>query len=285
MRVLTHVEQASTTPARRWLWLCSDAHIGSAHSRMDLLQREIEKAKRLDALCLVNGDLLDLILPKDSKRYEPGALAPRLRNSPTPMNEALDWAYELLEPIAPNLMLIGMGNHEGSVEKWHSFDPISVLVQRLQTVGSPVVHGGYAGYFRLRFQFPGVGRGGTRATLTLRYHHGAGGSAPITKGIIDLGRMASWASDADIIWIGHKHNQLHVPGRRERVSDSGTVSWHDYHTVMSGGYLDVLCGDHASYSEKANLPPQPTGGVFLECLVERRGDARVARVGEVGFGA
>ena len=38
-------------------------------------------------------------------------------------------------------------------------------------------------------------------------HHGCGGSAPATKGMLDFGALAK-GINADLIWLGHKHNAL-----------------------------------------------------------------------------
>lgn len=93
-------------------WCLSDLHLGSSHTDYGLLQQDLDRCKREGGRVLINGDVFDLILPGDHKRFRQDALHFRLWGCTDLHNKVLDWAVELLEPLAPQIDMIGCGNHE-----------------------------------------------------------------------------------------------------------------------------------------------------------------------------
>lgn len=95
------------------------------------------------------------------------------------------------------------GNCE-SVLKYNGIDLIQMLVLMLNAESNhKIQYGNYANF--LRFSW-------TKGTRALAHydifaHHGAGGSAPQTKGMLDFAALAKGVN-ADLIWLGHKHNAL-----------------------------------------------------------------------------
>src|SRR5690348_984347 len=73
------------------LRLMSDLHIGAAHVDYAMINKEIEDAAAHNDRVLINGDLLDLILPKDAKRHQPSAVHPRLNKRDDQINAAVAW--------------------------------------------------------------------------------------------------------------------------------------------------------------------------------------------------
>lgn len=259
-----------------WLSLMSDLHIGSPHANIEAIERDLESAREKDARILINGDLFDGILPKDIKRYKPTSVHPRLRNTDEPLDEAVEWAVEILGPYADLIDGIGMGNHEAAVQKYHSTNLIGRTIDALQKehVSSAAKRAGhrisylhYTGFVDYRYQK--IPRGSKRPSSTRRlviyYHHGSGGGAPVTKGMIDFQRRAAFV-DSDIIWISHKHN---------RIADAGAVvlfcpihggepQVRQRLCVMSGAYLEShhmgAAGDSRSYAADWGVAPQGLGG-------------------------
>lgn len=256
------------------LLLQSDLHLDCAFTDVKAIQKEWAMAKVAGATILINGDVFDLILPADAKRFAYSAPAKNLQEDDY-LNKVLDMAYEMMLPYADCIAMIGMGNHEGSVERRHSVNLIKLLIQRLNSSGANIAYGGYYGWVVLKER-----TGGPRGPFRIRYHHGAGGASPVTKGIIDFNRMLPMAVDADLVWVGHKHNQIWTTTARERMSVRDVVSYDVLHCVMTGGYM-TRHGDPPSYAERANLPPQPLGGAFVE--IER--NDKEFTVGSVRFGA
>lgn len=260
------VDHVSEEP--RWVALLSDLHIGSSTTKIERIVDDLQRAKRLDADILINGDVIDAILPGDMKRFTMAALPKRLRCADDVLQEQVEWAVEVLAPYATNIRQIGSGNHETAVEKRHHMDPITMIVDRLnQNHGGRVAHGGICGFVRWHFK---------RSTHTwswkLYRHHGAGGAAPVTMGTLDFSRM-QWAV-ADAVWIGHKHNRLAFPRQKIALSNADKVEERDYWNIMSGAYgcaYEEAEGRRGrNYAQDANMAPQPMGGVFVS-LTPRQG--------------
>jgi hypothetical protein len=262
----------------------SDLHIGAADCRRDLIDEELREAKERNARVLIAGDVFDAITPKDP-RFSMDVLAPELRAAATSsgavLNRAVDMAFDWLAPYAGIIHMIGSGNHETSVGKWASTDIIHLLIERLQAAapeGHTIHHGGYTGAIVQRFSEPKCGGGktfGKSRTWNIYYHHGAGGASPVTKGMIDFNRIASYTEGCDVLWIGHKHNKfvdradtLRVPMQGEQLVRR--KQWR----IMSGAYtgdgtaqFDDAGNYRPDWAREKAFAPQGQGGVTVEVRV------------------
>lgn len=262
--------------------LMSDLHVDSAHTDLPTIKKELDLAREHGDRILINGDVFDGILPSDRKRYSPVAMREELRGRADILNASLDLASDLLGPYVDLIDMIGIGNHEASIEKHHSVDLGMMLVDRLNGLGKGVVnYGGYTGFVEYTAPLSGSSR-----RLVLYYHHGGGGSAPVTKGIIDFSRMAMYV-DSDVTWVGHRHNRitdtgncrlsLPVKGSEPQVSQQVAI--------MTGGYMDHHKGQTqaemkrkgrmASYASDWGLAPQWKGGARLLVSWDRNRDRTI----------
>lgn len=257
------------------LWLMSDLHIGAANVDYDLIKEELKNAASRRCRILVNGDVLDLILTKDLKRFTPHTLHPRLRGTSDIVGEAIEWAYEILSPYACFIDLIAAGNHEAAVVKYTSNDPLLQLVKKLEKTAKRrnpkhVIHyGGYSGFVDYRFK-PASSK---TVRYVVYYHHGQGGEAPVTKGIIDLYRKSAWVN-ADLIWEGHKHTKMSVPVQTMHCPVYGCQPvLKDVYHVRTGAYFQHLIGQDqrsirasgypCSWPVEKGFAPSRQGGVAV----------------------
>ena len=260
------------------LALLSDLHIGGSHTDYTALEAELSDARQRGDRVLINGDLFDLILPGDKKRYRPSDIHPRLQGCNDLVNKAVDWAYELLSPVAEQLDLIGQGNHESACEQHHSTDPILLLVDRLNSdlaySRSPhrVAYGGYSGFVVYR------------PHLTLYYHHGWGKGASPSAGAGDLNRVLQTVEGVDLVWLGHRHCRMSVQVSRISPPSRGHgLVTRPIHLVRTGSYVRAhwpsspeqvrKSGRQASYAVDAGLAPTGLGGTRV--LVLPDGSLRV----------
>lgn len=253
-----------------YFMLMSDLHIGSAFTSMAKIKEDLETARRYNARILINGDVFDAILPSDRKRFNPNVLSEALRGRADVLNAALDMAVTLLSPYADLIDVIGVGNHDTALEKHHSVDLVLLLVERLNTLvdGADVRYGGYTGYYAVT---PPDNIKGAR--FVFYYHHGSGGDSPITKGIGDFQRKLAWVSDANVIWMGHKHHRYADKMMRQKLCKSGRISHIEVLCVMSGAYSDTYTqqtqadvmqrGRAASYASDWGGAPRMKGGVLV----------------------
>jgi hypothetical protein len=253
------------------LTLMSDLHIGATGVDYGAISREIANAIAAGDRIAINGDVFDLILPRDHKRYDPRALHQRISGRADVINAAIEWAVELLAPAAHLIDMIGVGNHETAVETHHSVDVVSMLIDRLRPhhpAEHTIHHGGITGFIDYRFR-RGAGNSGHSYRYVIWYHHGTGGGAPVTRGTIDFARK-EWAS-ADLRWMGHKHYRVAFPTMSLHCPTSGDEPvLRETRCVMTGAYFRTYSGQtqasirregrHANYASEKGLSPQPVGG-------------------------
>lgn len=260
--------------------LMSDLHIGGASTDHASIQSDLLTAKEQGDRISINGDIFDAILPKDHKRYRPEAIHPDLQNRSDMLNGALNMAVEIIGPYAPLIEMIGCGNHEDAVAKYHGLDLVQILVHRLNTeCGGTVNYGGYTGFVAYSASTGKKHGTGKKSRVVIYYHHGSGGSSPVTKGMIDFNRKGVWV-DSDVVWLGHKHNKLtDTTPMRMRCPSSGDQPILDQQVyVMSGSYLDtmkfqtqeeIMNGRVSTYASDWGLPPQAKGGARVLVKMDR----------------
>jgi hypothetical protein len=127
---------------------------------------------------------------------------------------------ERYAPYAQNWAFMGQGNHESAWLKHHETCPTTNLVRAIKSINprSQIGAGGYGGWFKLR-----VGVNNCKLTWTMRYHHGSGGGAPMSMGVLDSRRMMSWLEGVDCIAVGHNHHSNIVGVAREYLETRNGV--------------------------------------------------------------
>jgi len=253
--VYSRVFEAETNTTRQVFCLMSDLHIDASDHDHKLLKNDLEAAKALGARISINGDTFDAIVPSDRKRHHPSVM----RNDPERddiFNQLVKMGVDLLAPYADLIDVISPGNHERSVLKYHHVDVISMLIFGLNLVRSPelppIHQGSYRGFQRYIWRWK---KGRASLNFTIFRHHGVGGSAPVTGGALDLDRIRK-DFDADLYWLGHKHNSIDRKFTRISLSSAGRVMVKQQRGVMSAGYKQQLAledinesGDIADFGE------------------------------------
>lgn len=179
----------------------SDIHIDSPDCDKLSLQAHFDYCLKDGRYILIGGDLFDAILLKDQKRAVNHIVDPRDNQ----LNVKLEETAHFLDPYKDQILFIGRGNHEESVIKYNGLDLLQMLTTLLNAGNKhKIQYGNYANFIRLSWL-------NTSGKVVQHYdifqHHGAGGAAPITKGMLDFSRISKGV-DADLIWIGHKHNAI-----------------------------------------------------------------------------
>ena len=182
------------------LALFSDVHFDSPDCDRETLKKHLDYCLKDGRYILINGDFFDMIILGDRKRATPH----HITNTDNQLNVKLNEAYEFLKPYQNNILFFGRGNHEESIMKYNGLDVLEMLTTMLN-MGSEhkILYGNYTIF--LRFTFKGKNR--IEYNYDINAHHGCGGSAPATKGMLDFGALAK-GINADLIWLAHKHNSL-----------------------------------------------------------------------------
>lgn len=183
------------------LGLFSDIHFDSPDCDKETLTKHFDYCLKDNRYILIGGDLFDAILLKDMKR----AVNHLLTAKDNQINVKLEETAHFLDKYKDNIIFIGRGNHEEAVLKYNGLDLLQMLTTLLNAgKKTPIQYGNYANF--LRFSFTNKQKK-SLAHYDIFQHHGAGGSAPITKGMLDFSRISKGVN-ADLIVIGHKHNAI-----------------------------------------------------------------------------
>lgn len=183
------------------LALLSDIHFDSPDCDRETLKKHLDFCLKDGRYIMFGGDLFDAILLKDQKRAVPHLI----ENTDCQLNKKLNEIYEFLKPYQKQILFMGRGNHEESILKYNGLDVLQMLATMLN-MGQEhkILVGNYANFLRFTFKKPSDRK---ELHFDLFQHHGAGGSAPQTKGMLDFQQIAK-GTNADLIWLGHKHNSL-----------------------------------------------------------------------------
>jgi len=214
--------------------LFSDIHIDEENFNKELFIEHIGSVCNNNGHCFFNGDIGNFITKNDRKRY---VRSRDKSQSDSQILSQIDYIVSILKPYADYIDFMGMGNHEVSVIKYNSVNPLFMIAKDLMQFRSKtlprIMLGDYQGFINLWFH-----RGDKRdiKRYEIYRHHGLGGLSPVTKGMIDFSRL-NIGFLADCYWIGHKHNQfVDESHHRYSINPVGTVEKKKITNIITAGY-------------------------------------------------
>lgn len=148
-----------------------------------------------------------------------------------------------------------------TIQKFHDTDPLRRIVYSLnQDDKTNIALGSYSGWVFLRFN---VGR---KAIIQkIHYHHGFGGNAKRSKGMLDVQIEAMKYPDADILVRGHTHQKWYDPSTtRMRVTQKGRIYKDKIKYIQSGSYVDGIADGKGGWAVEKNFVPTDIGGWFVD---------------------
>jgi len=245
-----------------WVLLRSDVHYDSVKSKRKLEKKHLELAKERNALIFDFGDTFDGMQGKFDPRRTLTEVRPEYADAryyDLIVEDAVRW----YTPYVMNFAMFAQGNHETAVLDKANTDLIGNLVYRLnienQDNGHCIYKGCYGGWIKFMFNVNGT----RRSSFKMKYFHGTGGGAPVTRGVIQTARQAVYLPDADIVANGHNHQAYIVPIKRERLKTSGKITqdiqWH----VRIPGYKDDWNDGAEGWGVERGGGPTPQGSMWL----------------------
>lgn len=256
------------------LFVTSDLHVDSICCDRSALFADIEEAKRRNALIMFIGDIFDAMNGRFDPRRNMDELRPEYRCE-NYFDKVVTDVAQLLSPYAANIALISDGNHELSILKHNNTNLTDRLVHELNTrYGGNIIHGGYGGWVRLQMKTHGSGY----QTIRMKYFHGSGGEAPVTRGTIQTSRQAVYLPDAHIVVNGHSHNQYHLAIARERLSGRGTLFFDIQHHIRTPGYKQAYGDGSSGWDVMRGGVPKPLGGCWLQIETDRTARVEQPRI-------
>lgn len=241
--------------------LRADTHRDSIACNRELEQEHLEKAVEEDALGVDLGDLFDAMQGRFDPRRSMDELRPEYQREDYYDFVVKDSA-DFYSPYAKNFLLFARGNHETSVRKHANTDLTDRLVFALNAfAGGKIATGGYGGWLRLLFK-----RGDGKhplGTINIKYFHGAGGEAPVTRGAIQTNRQAVYLPDANVVLNGHNHHQYIIPIARERLGPKGNHYGDLQYHVRIPGYKQEYGDGSGGWTVERGGVPKPIGAVWM----------------------
>jgi hypothetical protein len=237
------------------VWGLGDAHVDSTDCCTHKLHADLERIAGEDCRVIIGGDFNNMIFARDP-RFTASGLIKHLATCDDPADAVVDYNLGFLEPIADKIDLIISGNHEEEYQKRHGTNPAKRTAKEL---GVP-----YFSYYALIRYFLRDETGSGRCSRGW-VHHGHGGNAPVTKGMIPLNRVATYTR-FDWIMLNHLHQKTY--SETTTLDDSGgfgkgRLSEVPIAGLHCGTYARNYAGETASWSAQKGHPPARLGASKL----------------------
>ena len=245
--------------------LLSDIHWDNPKCDRVLLKRHLDQAMEMDARICMNGDTLCLMQGRADRRGSKSGIRPE-HNVDHYFDAVVNDAIEWFSPYAKNIDVISYGNHESAIIKHQEIDVIQRLVGGLnQKNGTHIQTGGYGGWIVYNFKRP---KSAGSVSYRIKYYHGSGGGGPVTKGTIQFNRMATMVEGADMVWMGHVHEDHELTYQVERMNHNNYVHLKEVLMVRTATYKEEYGDEKDGYGAKGWMvergsPPKPLGGRWL----------------------
>ena len=257
--------------------LISDIHWDNPHCNRDLLKKHLDQALEINADILFNGDTFCLMQGAYDPRKSKNDIRPEHNKTnylDAVVNDAIDW----FSPYAHLIKVVGYGNHETNILKRAETDVIDRFVFGLNSKNNTNVEvGGYGGWIVYQFQ-RGLNAG--MAAYKIKYMHGFGGGGPVTRGVIQFNRMSTFVEGADMVWMGHVHEDHELTYTIESLNNHNKVKLKDILMVRTPTYKEEYQGGKGGWHVERGSAPKALGGRWLEIHPERirKGDKETIKV-------
>ena len=232
----------------------SDVHFDSVKCDRSLLHRHLDEARELGAGVFIFGDLFDLMQGRFDPRGNYADLRPEYKSC-VYVDEVIQDVGEKLSKYADVIKFISKGNHETNIEKRMMVSPIDRVAQIINGNGGHVEVGGYAGWLCVTPHR----NGSSRKRFNVHYHHGYGGGAKRSKGILGADIDQKDFPDADFILRGHDHQKWHLPVTVDRITQAMNLEQRTVHHLRLGSYKK-LGARYAGWATEKNFATPRLGG-------------------------
>lgn len=246
--------------------LISDIHWDNPHCNRELLKKHLDQALAIKADILFNGDTFCLMQGAYDPRKSKNDIRPE-HNKTNYLDAVVNDAIEWFSPYAHLIKVVGYGNHETNILKRAETDVIDRFVFGLNSKnGTSVEVGGYGGWIVYQFQ-RGLNAG--MAAYKIKYMHGFGGGGPVTRGVIQFNRMSTFVEGADMLWMGHVHEDHELTYTIESLNTQNRVKLKDILMVRTPTYKEEYQGGKGGWHVERGAAPKALGGRWLEMHPER----------------
>ena len=254
-----HVREIYTAPNEPIYVTClSDLHLDENlcdyEGLRDLVSARNEMYPGKHRLIMI-GDVYNLVLPPDLRRYRPSVQVPNVRGKDSWLDATIEYVTERILGLNAPVDLIGIGNHEESVIQYHGTDVTSRLC-----AATGAFRGGYSGAldYRLnRYAKDSPHKG--HATFRIIYHHGAWGGR-LAKGYNGASAFACQHDNWNVFLYGHNHaSRIDKDVRVEPDPATGRLIAYPVYLVNCASWVESYSDDASvtHYAERKGFLRQP----------------------------
>ena len=250
-----HAVKLDKQPQR--MLFISDVHYDSVKCDRVMLRRHLDEAKRTNTPVFIFGDWFDLMGGKYDPRSSYSDIRPEYK-SITYLDDVIEDSAEFLIKYKDIIKFFCRGNHETNIEKRMHTSPLDRVAYIVNKNGGNITVAGYSGWLWMQiFQ-----KGKRRSSTFVHYHHGMGGNAPRSKGVLRVDIDQMQFKDASLIVRGHTHQKWHLPVTSDRISRFGKLYQDSVHHLQLGSYK--MLGDRfAGWATEKGFNTPRLGGWFV----------------------
>lgn len=265
-----------------------DTHEESEFCDYKFLRKHMDRRAALpNARFIGIGDMGDLILPNDSKRYMPSAGNRKLKTTRKATKLAQQGHDALIDQVVQDFLddysqypwdMFGIGNHEHETLKRHYSNVGWRICQGLNCK-----YGGYSGFLRYSFRVKNhKHKNDWGCSLNILYHHGAWGGR-VMKGFGGARDYARMFEGWDIFCFGHNHHIVVHQEGKGTFTQWGTYKESNRYFVNCGTFLRTQgVGTDVSYGERKGYPPVALGAPLITVVPHRKNKCEISvSVGDV----
>ena len=266
-QVQPHSHILNTEQENAFLYIASDIHFDSKKCDRASLKAHLQTAKDRNGYIFIIGDLFDVMGAHMDPRSKPADIRPEYIDAERSyLDLVIDDACDFFAPHADNIALVSYGNHETEVMKRRDTDPILRFVNRLNDrTGSRIQVGAYQGFVSIRLRRK---TSNSCATYIMAYHHGKGGNAKRSKGVLHSQIDAMLYSNANLIVSGHDHNKIYDPSNIVYyVTQKGRVAEIKRKWLKLGTYKQTNIAH--GWEVQKGFMPSCIGSWFVDLAYER----------------
>jgi len=258
------------------LLIVSDIHFDAISCQRDLLKKHFDQIKEKNGHIIIIGDWFDVMgCERDPRSKSNHIRHEYLKKDASYLDLIVHDSFEFLKPYLDQLLFMSYGNHETAIMKHRDTDILNTLVFLLRNAGSKVVKGGYSGFINFNLYKSST----QAASYLIAYHHGGGGNAPRSKGILHADMDAKNYPDANMIISGHNHQKGHWPLVCYRRHVTGRIVHQTRYWVKTGTYKRNEDGPLiGGWEVEKKFDPTPLGGYFLDldvCTNKKEGKQKI----------
>jgi len=239
----------------------TDVHYDSKICNRKLLKKHLDLAVKKDGYIFFNGDWFDVMGSKGDPRSKPKDIRPEYYAHGSYLDLVIEDSYEFLKPYKDRILFMGYGNHETAMMSHHDTDPIRRLVSMLD---ANILTSKYYGVARFRFHHKGT----IVRNKYLVHHHGFGGNAKRSKGVLNVDLNSQRFPFADVFYSGHIHQMWDVTTTIETINANDKLNTKNQIHLCGGTYQGLLDKPLTmGWPVEKGMNPSVTGSWFINFKV------------------